>query len=145
MNSTFEYVRDAQQVIQFLEDRLYDYNAAALGKHDGALFSWVLRDDDKKIVAGVAGWTWAGICEITQLWVHESLRKKGIGKKLLEAAEAEAKSKGCYKLLVRSYGFQAPHFYKRYGYNVEHELKDFPRGFGYYILLKNLPLQSRRV
>jgi hypothetical protein len=62
----------------------------------------------------------------------------GIGKMLLEAAETEAKSKGCVSILVRSYSFQAPHFYERYGYEVQHIVNGFPNGYNYYILLKRI-------
>lgn len=93
MNNNFEYVADAQQVIPFLEDRLYEYNTAVLGKHDGALFSQVLRDDDQKIVAGVAGWTWAGICEITQLWVDKACAKKESGKNYWRLQKRRQKGK----------------------------------------------------
>jgi ribosomal protein S18 acetylase RimI-like enzyme len=57
---------------------------------------------------------------------------------LLEAAEVEAKSKGCLTILVRSYSFQAPQFYERHGYKIEHILNGFPEGYSYYILQKGL-------
>ncbi len=129
---------DSPQVIQLLEDRIYEYNSTKINKDDGCLFSRIVRDENKDIIAGIAGWTWASICEITQLWVDENVRKNGIGKMLLEAAEAEAKSKGCFTILVRSYSFQAPHFYERYGYSIEYILNDFPKGYSYYILTKRI-------
>ena len=131
-----EPVKDAEQVIQLLEDRIYEYNSIKTHIDDGRLFSKVIRDNNKEVIAGIAGWTWAGICEITQLWVDEKVRKKGIGKILLEAGELEAKTKGCHTILVRSYSFQAPHFYERHGYKIEHILNGFPKGHSYYILIK---------
>src|SRR6478736_4657671 len=92
---TIESGIDSQQIIELLDDKLYQHNTASLGKNDGALFSKIVRDEDKNIVAGIAGWTWAGACEITHLWVDERLRQNDIGKKLLEAAEVEAKNKVC--------------------------------------------------
>ena len=129
---------DSQELIQLLEDKIYDHNSLAIGKDDGHLFSRVVRGEYKEIIAGIAGWTWAHICEITQLWVDEKVRKDGIGERLLEAAEAEAKSKECRTILVRSYSFQAPHFYERYGYKAEHILDGFPEGHSYYILVKRI-------
>jgi Acetyltransferases len=125
-------------MIQLLEDKIYEHNSAALNKDDGRLFSMIARDENKEIVAGIAGWTWASACEITQLWVAEKVRKNGIGKMLLGAAEAEAKSKGCLTILVRSYSFQAPHFYERHGYRIEHILNSFPHGYSCYILVKRI-------
>ena len=133
-----ESAPDSQQVIQLLEDKLYEHNSIKLNKNDGVLFSKLVRDENKNIIAGVAGWTWAGACEVTHLWVNERLRQNDIGKKLLEAAEAEAKNKSCRVILIRSYGFQAPHFYKKNGYSIVSVLRDFPPGHSYYVLTKRL-------
>src|SRR5215471_21577110 len=108
---------DPQQIIQLLEDKIYEYNSLKINKADGVLFSRIVRNDHGEIVAGIAGWTWAGACEITLLWIHENLRKRGIGRLLLDAAEEEARSKKCSVILVRSYSFQAPHFYERHGFS----------------------------
>jgi len=129
---------DSQEVIQMLEDKIYEHNSTRIKKDDGCLFSSIVRDESKNIIAGIAGWTWANACEITQLWVDENARKNRIGEMLLEAAEAEAKSKGCLTILVKSYSFQAPHFYERYGYKIQHILNGFPAGYSYYILTKSI-------
>lgn len=130
--------KDHHQVMQFLEDGLYEYNLKNVNKDDGSYFSRVALSDSKDIVAGIAGWTWAGICEITQLWVADPVRKHGIGKTLLEAAEEEARTRGCHTVMVRSFSFQAPRFYEKNGYKTEHIIEDFPTGHNYYILTKKL-------
>jgi len=129
---------DAHREIQLLEDKIYEHNAAALDKDDGHLFSRIVKDENKQIIGGIAGWTWASACEITQLWVNEIARKKGLGKMLLDAAETEAKERGCLTILVRSYSFQAPHFYEKYGYKAELILNGFPNGHSYFILAKRI-------
>ena len=129
---------DSHQLIQLLEDKIYEHNSAKVNQDDGFLFSRIIRNQNEDIIAGIAGWTWSNICEITQLWVDESVRKNGIGKMLLEAAEEEAKSKGCVTILVRSYSFQAPHFYEKYGYRIEHVINEFPKGNSYYFLIKRI-------
>jgi len=77
-------------------------------------------------------------CEITQLWVGEHARNQGIGTMLLEAAEEEAKSKVCVTILVKSYSFQAPQFYERNGYRIEHILDGFPEERAHYTLTKSI-------
>src|SRR5215831_10115047 len=131
-------VVDTHEVIQLLEDKLYEYNSTRTGKEDGHLFSRIIRNEKKNIIAGIAGWTWAGICEITQLWVDESVRKHGYGEMLLKAAEEEAKSKGSNTILIRSYSFQAPQFYEKHGYHTEHVIKGFPEGHNYHLLIKRI-------
>lgn len=137
-NYNVESGDDTHQVMQLLEDRIYEYNSAEMDINDGRLFSKIIRDGDNEIIAGIAGWTWAGICEITQLWVDKKIRGRGIGRMLLKEAEVEAKSKGCRTILVRSYSFQAPHFYEKHGYTAEHIINEFPGGHSYHILTKEI-------
>jgi ribosomal protein S18 acetylase RimI-like enzyme len=49
-------------------------------------------------------------------WVSERARSQGLGTRLLEEFEAEAKSRGCTRVFVTSFTFQAPGFYERHGY-----------------------------
>jgi GNAT superfamily N-acetyltransferase len=129
---------DHEAVTKELEERLYEHNSSAVGRRDGSLFAKTIRGEGGKIIGGVAGWTWASACEITLLWVKEGERGKGLGRKLLLAAEEEAKRTKCAIILLRSYSFQAPFFYQKYGYKVEHVLEDFPEGYRYYTLTKTL-------
>jgi GNAT superfamily N-acetyltransferase len=50
------------------------------------------------------------------VWVRDDKRRNGFGGQLLEAAESEARTRGCVQMLVSSFTFQAPDFYKRNGY-----------------------------
>ena len=43
-------------------------------------------------------------------------RGLGLGTRLLEAFEAEARARGCRRVFVTSFTFQAPGFYERAGY-----------------------------
>ena len=127
-----------QKEIQFLEDMIYEHNAAKTNREDGKLFSKLIYDSGNNIIAGITGWTWASACEITLLWVKDDHRKNGYGRILLNAAEAEAKKENCKTILLRTYSFQAPQFYQKYGYKVEYETKDFPYGYHYFCLIKRL-------
>jgi len=127
-----------EQVFQILEDRIYEYNVKQTNLANGLLFAYTIRDNEAVIVAGIAGWTWAGVCEITQFWVDEKRRGQGLGKALLEASEMEARDKGCRKILIKTYSFQAPHFYEKNGYKIAHTLNDFPPSYTYYTLTKEL-------
>ena len=124
---------------QFLEDRIHEHNAAQINRDDGKLFSkLIIYDSQKEIVAGITGWTWAGACEIALFWVKHDYRNKGYGKSLLNAADTEAVREKCKAIFLRTYSFQAPGFYKKHGYTVEHEIKDFPPGHHSFSLIKRL-------
>jgi GNAT superfamily N-acetyltransferase len=138
MEYEIENPADLYGTIQFLDERIYEYNSKTVRKADGSLFSRVIRNGDGRIIAGIAGWTWAGACEITILWVDEEHRKKKLGSLLLKAAEDVAAAQGCDAILLRSYEFQAPFFYRKQGYEIAHVLEDFPKPYKYYTLIKRL-------
>src|SRR5262245_58854920 len=92
--------------IQFLEERIYEFNVMATGITDGQLLSILQRDEAGILVAGLFGWTWGGTCEVRYLWVHETLRGQGLGKKLLLAAEEEARAQGCHQVVLDTHSFQ---------------------------------------
>ena len=120
-------VEPAPKDIRFLEDRLYDYNVEQTGSDDGKWLSIFVRDDAGEIVAGLHWWTWCGACKVERLWVRKDLRREGYGQRLLAAAEQEARSRGCDQLLLDTFSFQAPLFYKKLGYEVIGVVEGFPR------------------
>ncbi len=131
----------APQDVQFLDDQLTEFNFAQTGIRDGRLLASFVRDEARRIVAGIYGWTWGGTCEIRYLWVDRELRGRGYGHRLLAAAEEEARARGCAQMVLDTHSFQAPGFYKKYGYEVVGIVDDYPLG-GQKILLKK-SLQRR--
>ena len=69
--------------IQYLEDRIYEFNSSATGISDGRMLALFVRDGER-IVGGICGNTWGGTCELRQFWVEESRRHRGIGTTLLK-------------------------------------------------------------
>src|SRR5262245_19642463 len=96
--------------IAFLEDRLYEFNVGATGIDDGLSLGVFMRDESKQIIAAAAGHTWGETCELRQVWIVSAARGQGLGRRLLEAAEAEAVRRGCRQLVLTSHSFQAPDF-----------------------------------
>ena len=117
---------------------MYEFNSAQTGLDDGQLFAFFVRNEQQAIVAGLSGWTWANACEIRALWVHPAWRGQGYGQSLLESAEQEARARGCKRILISSYSFQAPAFYQKHGYMVAWQLDDFPPGHLNYYFVKPL-------
>ncbi len=75
-----------------------------------------LLDESGALAAGLSGWTWGVAGGIAMTWVKESARGAGLGTRMLEAFEAEARSRGCTHVFVTSFTFQAPAFYEAHGY-----------------------------
>jgi GNAT superfamily N-acetyltransferase len=59
--------------------------------------------------------------------VHESWRRRGLGTKLFDAAEQEARRRGCTQIVLMTFSFQAPAFYERRGFEVVAGIDDHPR------------------
>jgi GNAT superfamily N-acetyltransferase len=114
--------------VQFLDDRIYEYNVERTGIADGRLLAIFLRDSDQTIKAGLYGWTWGRCCEVKILWVAERWRGAGLGTRLMVAAEGEARSRGAVQMVLSTHGFQAPEFYRRLGFEAVAHIDDYPVG-----------------
>src|SRR5262245_51480777 len=101
--------------------------SARTGLGDGVELAIFVREGGK-VVAGIAGWTWGDSCELESLWVEPSLRSRGLGSRLLAAAEAEAAARGCTQTLHFTYDFQARRLYERAGYELVGRVENFPSG-----------------
>ena len=127
--------------IEYLEDRIYAFNSTATGIVDGELLAFFVRDGDR-IVAGIAGNTWGGTCEVRQFWVDEPLRGRGLGTTLLEAVEREARRRGCRQIVLMTFSFQAPAFYARHGFDVIAAIEDHPHGHRNLLMRKRVAPDS---
>jgi len=114
--------------IQFLDDRIYEYNASRTGIADGRVLAIILRDREHAIVAGLYGWTWGKCCEVKILWVHERRRGEGLGTRLMTEAEAEARRRGAAQIVLSTHDFQAPEFYRRLGFEPVGHIENYPVG-----------------
>jgi len=110
-----------------LRDAIHEFNFATTGYRDGRSLSCFLRDDDGALVAGIDGFTWGGYARVDYLWVTEQLRGQGLGSRLLDAAEEEARRRGCGTIVLDTHSFQAPHLYRARGYAEIGTTIDTPR------------------
>src|SRR5262245_50002777 len=104
--------------VQYLEDRLYEFNSDATGITDGSWLAIFAKDQHGRIIAGLCGNTWGGCLEVRQFWVEPTRRKQGLGTRLFDAAEQEALRRGCRQILLMTFTFQAPAFYAKRGFEV---------------------------
>jgi GNAT superfamily N-acetyltransferase len=86
------------------------------------------RGDRGALVGGLIGetvWEWLSV---RLLWVDPGHRGAGHGRRLLAAAEAEGRRRGCRNARLSTFSFQAAGFYERCGWRQALALEDFPRG-----------------
>jgi GNAT superfamily N-acetyltransferase len=124
--------------VEHLREQLYAFNVAATGVEDGRELALFLRDDRGQIMAGLYGHTWGGCLDVRELWVRGDSRGRGYGRALIEAAEHEARARGCRQATLETHSFQAPEFYRKLGWEVFGVLDDYPAGHRKYYLRKSL-------
>ena len=94
--------------------------------------------DGEKIIGGIVGRSLWGTLEIKRLAVHPDYRNRGIGSKLISAAETEAKKRKCSYLSLNTFSYQAPEFYEKLGFIKVGTEEDFPRGFSRFFYQKKI-------
>jgi ribosomal protein S18 acetylase RimI-like enzyme len=125
-----------------IEVRLYEHNSRVTGRRDGQGLGFVIRDELGRMIGVAAGYTWAGISELRQLWVDETYRGREHARALLNAFVTEARSRGVRWIWVSSYDFQAPGMYEKAGFMRIAEFKDWPEGYSNVVLCKTLSDQD---
>ena len=109
---------------------------------DWAPLCLALRNPAGALVGGLYGatmWRWL---LVDGLWVDAELRGRGLGRRLLAAAEGAAVARGCVGAWLGTFDFQARGFYEREGYSVFGEMPGFPAGHTHYELWKAFPART---
>jgi GNAT superfamily N-acetyltransferase len=105
---------------------IYEFNSSAAGiaGGEGSRSSYASGIASSR---GICGSTWGGTCEVRQFWVAPSQRGHGLGTQLFQAADQEARRRGCTQIVLMTFSFQAPFFYQRRGFEVLATVEDHPK------------------
>ena len=95
--------------------------AAAVPGAAPATLSLAWRAEDGSLAGHLRMRQTAGTAEILALRVAPPHRRRGIGGRLLAAAEAEARARGARRMAVAPFSWQAPGFFARAGYRTAAE------------------------
>ncbi|MEO3470344.1 GNAT family N-acetyltransferase [Roseomonas sp. CAU 1739] len=115
---------------------LAEANAGSGWPHIREAILLQIRDGDGAVAGGLVArisWQWL---YVETLAVAPALRGQGWGLRLMEAAEATARERGCIGARLDTYSFQARGFYEKQGYAVTGTLEDCPPGHARYSLAK---------
>ncbi|MGE6541001.1 GNAT family N-acetyltransferase [Bacillus luti] len=126
---------------EYIKNKVIQYNMSILTdevKQPMEQVNLVVKDEKGKIFGGVTGIMYYYHLHIDFLWVDESVRYDGYGSQLLHKLEGIAKEKGCRLILLDSFSFQAPEFYKKQGYREYGVVEDHPKGNSQHFFEKRL-------
>ena len=113
-----------------------EYNSDIMGKEQSKPLSAIARNEDGKLIGGVSGRTIYRNFLVGVVWVDKSVRGTGLGRRLMELAEIEAKKQGCVVAQVDTLAFQAPVFYEKLGFEIVGKVPGFPGSPERFFLLK---------
>jgi GNAT superfamily N-acetyltransferase len=113
--------------IAALEAHIDEHNMAVTGRRDYRPLGVFERDPQTgELVAGLYAFTWGDWLEVKFVWVRPDHRGRGLGRRLVETAETEARRRGCHHAWLDSYSFQAPGMYEKLGYRAFGRLHEYP-------------------
>jgi GNAT superfamily N-acetyltransferase len=112
----------------FITDNLVGFVIAKTGVSDWQPVNLFLKNPRGEWVGGLLGQIWGGWLHVKILWVSGPYRGKGLGTRLLMAAESMARENGAFAATLDTHSFQAPDFYPRFGYQEFGRLEDYPPG-----------------
>lgn len=105
---------------------LLDYNLKKIEDKTPRDLGIYLQNEIGNKVAGLIGDTHGNWFSIKYLWVSKDLRGQHIGSSILMQAEKVAKERGCKYAFLDTFSFQAPEFYKKFGYKEVFTLEEYP-------------------
>lgn len=124
----------------FVRTKLTEFADPFTGPRNYRTFGIVLRSEDGDVAGGLTAdviWTWL---RVDVLWISDSLRNKGYGNSLMDAAEKKGIEMGCKFAMLDTFEFEAREFYEARGYSVMSQTDNFPEGHTHFHLSK--PLSS---
>ncbi len=127
------------EALEAIGNGLTAFNAADVGPSERRPLAILVGGPQAKGQrGGLNGYTGWGWLFVQWLWLPEDLRGQGLAGKLLQAAEDEARRRGCHSAWIDTFNPQARRAYERQGYQAFGELVDFPIGRTRVFLKKSL-------
>ena len=123
-----------EKIGEFIGDGFTNYanqNGVDLNFDD---YCFVAEGEDGKILGVITGRAYYNEVHIGDLIIAEGSRRSGLGSKLVHAVEEAFSGKGYEKITLTTFGFQAPEFYKKLGFQVEFIREDkYPKLTKYFL------------
>jgi ribosomal protein S18 acetylase RimI-like enzyme len=119
---------EASEVAERVKEGLARHNEPKIGPRRSRPLVLSLNNENGELVGGLVGKTYWNALHIELLWVSESHRRSGYGRRLIETAENEGRTRGAEVAYVTTLSFQSPELYEHLGYTKFGELEGLPKG-----------------
>ena len=113
------------------------HNEAAGGPGNWDLLVVTVRDRDETIVGGLFGRIGYGFLFV-ELLALGAARGRGLGRRVMALAEAEARKRGLGGIWLDTWTFQAPYFYPKLGFEEFGRIPGYPEGHDRVFFVKRL-------
>jgi GNAT superfamily N-acetyltransferase len=90
------------------------------------------------LLGGLQGMVYYEWLFIAYFWLSDDVRRGGLGKRMIAAAERHAEELGCHGVWLDTFSWQARPFYEKQGYRLFGSLPDYPTGYARYFMTKRL-------
>jgi len=110
--------------------RLRQFNYRFVGEYGQAQPIWSsAKTADGRLVAGLRGFVFLDWLRIEMLFVDETVRRMGLGRRLLVDAESKAQAIGAQHAALETFEWQARDFYAKQGYEEFARIDNYVNGF----------------
>ncbi len=115
---------DNERVNDFINEAFTDYaikNEVALNFEE---YCFIAEDDTGRVIGSITGRAYYHEVHIGDLIIDKDHRRLNLGSELVKTVEQAYENKGYDKITLTTFGFQAPEFYKKLGYQLEFVRED---------------------
>lgn len=122
-----------------IEEGLNDFNDLMTGMSDRQPLAILIKSNTNgEVLGGMQGRSSLGLLFIDLFYLPPELRKMGIGTEILSRFEEEGRKRGCTAAFLYTISFQAPDFYKKYGWEEFGRIECKPEGTSRIFMKKSL-------
>jgi GNAT superfamily N-acetyltransferase len=135
MDTDYKIVPSTEDESEAVHEMLRAYNRKFMREFGDYSFH---IEDAGKIVAGIVAGSVFDTLEVEFLFVDENYRGKGLGRALIDHVEERAARDGLRRILLNTYSFQAPDFYRALGYEQLLKIEPCFGEYSQYFFMKRL-------
>lgn len=126
----------SEEKANYIHRRLREYNSKYITDYEE--LSYCIENEKSECIAGIVASRDMDCITIDYLFVDDTYRKNGYGSKLLTYLETQAIRLGVKRIILNTFDFQAPAFYKKNGYQLFGKIEPCFSNYGQYFFKKEL-------